>query len=133
MLGDPFAERQVDPARMVDEDAQHFLAGLLDSDDVEVRVELGKLLSGCPLGGLSYGFGAKKKWARPTSRYCRVEKACAQYSPLVRALRVSTLSRIESAIESLDAFGDRRLAGRVDQRHGVLLALEADRSNRRRR
>ena len=32
------------PAGVVDEDAQRFVAGLLDGDEVERRVELGKLL-----------------------------------------------------------------------------------------
>ena len=61
MLGDPFAERQVDAARVVDEDAQRFLAGLLDGDEVELGIELGELLSGCPLEGLSYWVRGEKK------------------------------------------------------------------------
>ena len=53
VLGDPFAERQVDPARVIDEDAQGLVAGSLDGDQVELGIELGKLLLGCSAGGRS--------------------------------------------------------------------------------
>ena len=44
MLGDPFAERQVDARRVVDEEAQRFGSRLLERDQVELGVELGELL-----------------------------------------------------------------------------------------
>jgi len=43
MVGDPLAERQVDSIGVVDEEAQRFVAGLLDGEQIDVRVELGKL------------------------------------------------------------------------------------------
>ena len=75
MLGDPFAEREVDPVGVVDEEPQRFLAGLLHGDQVEVRVELGQLLLDVVLEVVHTGFGAKKKWARPTSGTARDRKA----------------------------------------------------------
>jgi len=44
MVGDPFAESQVDPLGMVDEEAQGFLARLLERDQIELGVELVELL-----------------------------------------------------------------------------------------
>ena len=70
MLGDPFAERQVDPAGVVDEEAQRLGAGLLDGDQVELGIELGQLLLDVLLEVGHAWFGPKKKWARPTSRHC---------------------------------------------------------------
>ena len=37
MLGDPFAEREIDAVGVIDENAQGFGAGLLESDDVELE------------------------------------------------------------------------------------------------
>jgi len=44
MLGDPFAEREVDATGVVDEEPQRFLARLLERDQVELCIELAKLL-----------------------------------------------------------------------------------------
>ena len=65
MLGDPFAERQVDPAGVVDEDAQRLVAGLLDGDQVELGVELGELLLDVLLEVGHAWFGAKKSGPGP--------------------------------------------------------------------
>ena len=43
MMGDPFTERQIDPVGVVDEEAQHLVARLLDGDQVDFRVKLEKL------------------------------------------------------------------------------------------
>ncbi len=43
MVGDPFAQRQIEPVGVVDEEAQRLGARLLEGDQVEVRVELGQL------------------------------------------------------------------------------------------
>ena len=69
MLGDAFAEGEVDAAGMVDEDAQRLGAGSLNGDQVEFRIEVGKLRLDVLLEVGHAWFGAKKKWARPTSRY----------------------------------------------------------------
>ena len=61
MLGDPFAERQVDARRVVDEDAQSLFARLLERDQVERRIELGELLLNVVLGGLSCLVRGEKK------------------------------------------------------------------------
>ena len=44
MPGDPFAKRQVDPVGVVDEEAQGLRPGALQADQVELRVELAKLV-----------------------------------------------------------------------------------------
>jgi hypothetical protein len=44
VVGDPFAEGEVDAARVVDEEAQRFLARLLERDQVELGIELVELL-----------------------------------------------------------------------------------------
>ena len=44
MLGDPFAERQIDAAGVVDEEAQRLVARALQGDQVELGIELGELL-----------------------------------------------------------------------------------------
>ena len=44
VLGDPFAERQVDATGVVDEEAQRFLARLLERDQIELGIELTELL-----------------------------------------------------------------------------------------
>ena len=44
MLGDPFAERQVDAVGVVDEEAQRVVPRLLEGDQVDLRIELGQLL-----------------------------------------------------------------------------------------
>jgi hypothetical protein len=44
MLRDLFAEGEVDAARVVDEEAQRFLAGLLYGNQIELGIELTKLL-----------------------------------------------------------------------------------------
>ena len=44
VLGDPFAERQIDPVGVVDEEAQRFGSGALDGDQIELRIELTELL-----------------------------------------------------------------------------------------
>ena len=44
MVGDPFAERQVDATGMVDEEAQRFFARLLERDQIELGIELTELL-----------------------------------------------------------------------------------------
>src|SRR6185437_11208165 len=43
MMGDLFAEFQVDPPGVVDEEPQRLVARLLDGEQVDFRVELGKL------------------------------------------------------------------------------------------
>jgi hypothetical protein len=54
---------------MVDEDAQRFCAWALYGDQVDFRVEFGELLLNVVLKVWHAWFGAKKKWARPTSRH----------------------------------------------------------------
>lgn len=44
VLRDLFAEGEVDAARVVDEKAQRFLAGLLYGNQIELGIELTKLL-----------------------------------------------------------------------------------------
>ena len=44
MVGDPFAEREVNATGVVDEEAQRFLARLLERDQIELGIELTKLL-----------------------------------------------------------------------------------------
>ena len=66
MMGDPFAEGEVNAAGMIDEEAQRFGARLLEGDEIELCIEIAKLL----LNGLLEVFHrvwAQKKWARPTS------------------------------------------------------------------
>ena len=43
MVGHAFTETKVDPIRVVDEEAQGFLARLLQRDQIELGVELTKL------------------------------------------------------------------------------------------
>lgn len=43
MVGDPFAEREVDAFRVIYEEPQRFGARLLERDEVELGVELAKL------------------------------------------------------------------------------------------
>ena len=73
MLGDPFAERQVDPVGVIDEEAQRFVPGLLEGDEVELASRGRGAAAGCLLE-VFHWFGAKKKWARPTSRTLGTKK-----------------------------------------------------------
>ena len=54
------------PLGMVDEEAQRFFARLLERDQIELGVELTKLLLDVLLEVLPL-VEAEKKWARPTS------------------------------------------------------------------
>jgi len=44
MMGDPFAKREVNSTRVVDEEAQRFFARLLERDQIELGIELTELL-----------------------------------------------------------------------------------------
>ena len=61
VLRHPFAERQIDPLGVVDEEPQRFVAGLLDGDEIELGVELGQLLLDVVLGGRSCLVRGEKK------------------------------------------------------------------------
>jgi len=43
-MGNPFAKLEVDPTGVVDEEAQRFLARLLERDQIELGIELAELL-----------------------------------------------------------------------------------------
>ena len=83
------------------------------------------------LEGLSYaGSGRKKSGPGPlldTAGTKKLELSIARSCAASGCGARSTRSRIESAIASFDGLRDGGLAGRVDQRDRVLLALEADR------
>ena len=68
VLGHPFAERQIDAAGVVDEEAQGLVPRLLEGNQVKLGIELGELLLNAVLEVCHAWFGPKKKWARPTSR-----------------------------------------------------------------
>jgi hypothetical protein len=73
-MGDPFAKRQVDAGGMVDEEAQRFLARLLERDQIELGIELTELLLNVLLE-VCHWVEAQKKWARPTSGTSGLTKA----------------------------------------------------------
>ena len=60
VVGDPFAECEVDATRMVDEEAQGFLARLLERDQIELGVELAELLLDVLLEVFHWSKGVKK-------------------------------------------------------------------------
>jgi hypothetical protein len=60
VLCDLFAEGEVDAARVVDEEAQRFLARLLERDQVELGVELLELLLDVILEVLNWHEAVKK-------------------------------------------------------------------------
>ena len=123
MLGDPFAERQVDPVGVVDEEAQRFGARLLDGDQVELRVELGELLLDVLLGGLLMpGSGRKKSGPGPLldTRTARDEKSLSvSIAPACRHGVLAGYGTLASARELVDPvedrLGDRVLGGLRDR------------------
>ena len=52
MVRDPFAEREVDPLGMVDEEPQRVVPRFLEGDDVDARIQPGQLLLKVLLGGV---------------------------------------------------------------------------------
>ena len=76
MVGDAFAEPEVDPVRMVDEKSQGFLARLLERDQIELGIELVKLCLNVLLKILLGCHAAEKKVGQAHFSYAiRIEKA----------------------------------------------------------
>ncbi len=74
MVGDPFAEGEVDTARVVYEEAQRFFARLLERDQIDLGVELTELLLNVLLE-VCHWVEAVKKVGQAHFRYCGETKS----------------------------------------------------------
>lgn len=67
-MGNAFAKREINATRVIDEEAQRFLARLLERDQIELGIELAELLLNVLLE-VCHTFEAVKKVGQAHFRY----------------------------------------------------------------